>query len=152
MTDQEPVEENAVEVPRPWENRAYKESDEHVPNPYFQYAQVDTTGTGAQASTIEEISPAFTEARADALGVSMAELTNQTDDAAGHTVLTNDDPNDVLNQDNGGDQPFDPSEANVDEVNEHLAAADSDERARVLQAEADGKNRTTIVNGPHAGE
>lgn len=46
--------------------------------------------------------------------------------------------------------PFDPAEHGVDEVNDHLAAADQDERERVLQAESEGKARRGILQGPHA--
>ncbi|MDX3839044.1 hypothetical protein [Streptomyces europaeiscabiei] len=40
---------------------------------------------------------------------------------------------------------FDPSEHDVPAVQEHLAAADEAETARVLAAEAAGKNRKTIL-------
>lgn len=40
---------------------------------------------------------------------------------------------------------FDPSSNNVDDVIAHLEAADDDERQRVLSAESDGKNRSTIT-------
>lgn len=46
--------------------------------------------------------------------------------------------------------PFDPAGHTVDDVNAHLDEVDADERARVLQAEAAGKNRRGIVAGPHA--
>lgn len=45
---------------------------------------------------------------------------------------------------------FDPSEHTVAEVNEHLATADEAERKRVLDAEAAGKNRSTV--SPPAGD
>lgn len=45
---------------------------------------------------------------------------------------------------------FDPAEHGVHEVNAYLAAADPPERERVLQAEAEGKGRATILNGPHS--
>lgn len=41
--------------------------------------------------------------------------------------------------------PFDPAEHGVDEVLAYLADADEGEQARVLAAEADGKNRKTIT-------
>lgn len=49
------------------------------------------------------------------------------------------------------DEVFDPSGHSVEEVNDHLEQADDGERARVLAAEADGKDRKGIVDGPHAG-
>lgn len=45
---------------------------------------------------------------------------------------------------------FDPSDHTVDDVNDYLAAAEYDERERVLQAESDGKGRLGVLNGPHA--
>ena len=48
--------------------------------------------------------------------------------------------------------PFDPAEHTVAQVNAYLADADEDERARVLAAEADGRARRGIVEGPHSGE
>ena len=56
----------------------------------------------------------------------------------------------------GGSKPggdlFDPSaEGNgIDEVNNHLADSDEDEVARVLAAEAAGKKRKGILEGPYA--
>lgn len=50
------------------------------------------------------------------------------------------------------DQPAgvdDPSGHTVRDVNAYLAGADPDERRRVLAAEADGKARVRILNGPH---
>jgi hypothetical protein len=84
-------------VTRPPYAGPYKESDEHVPNPYFQYAQVDTTGVGAAASSIEDISPIFAVHRRDALGLAADELSNGTNDANAHTVLPTDrDPEETL--------------------------------------------------------
>ena len=48
-------------------------------------------------------------------------------------------------------EQFDPSAHTVDEVNAYLADADEAERQRVLQAEADGKDRAT-VKAPEAHE
>lgn len=47
---------------------------------------------------------------------------------------------------------FDPSAdgVTIDDVNNHLANADDDEVRRVLAAEAAGKNRKGIVEGPYA--
>lgn len=45
---------------------------------------------------------------------------------------------------------FEPGEHTVGDVNEHLAAADADERTRVLLAEIAGKGRRGVVEGPHA--
>ncbi|PSK95777.1 hypothetical protein CLV30_12829 [Haloactinopolyspora alba] len=46
---------------------------------------------------------------------------------------------------------FDPAEHNVDDVNEYLANTENpDEVTRVLEAEAEGKNRSSIVTGPHS--
>lgn len=42
-------------------------------------------------------------------------------------------------------EKFDPSAASVAEVQEYLEGADEDERKRVLDAEAAGKNRVTIT-------
>lgn len=42
-------------------------------------------------------------------------------------------------------EPFDPSEHTVAEVQDHLDAADDDERERVLAAEAAGKARKSIL-------
>lgn len=47
--------------------------------------------------------------------------------------------------------PFDPADHTVAQVNAYLADADEDERARVLAAEAEGRNRRGIVEGPHSG-
>jgi len=53
-------------------------------------------------------------------------------------------------EDEGGDpegdgaKEFDPTDATVAEVNEYLAGADDAERERVLEAERNGKNRSTI--------
>lgn len=45
---------------------------------------------------------------------------------------------------------FDPAAHNVAEVNDHLAASDPDEVARVLSAEAEAETpRKGIVEGPH---
>lgn len=43
------------------------------------------------------------------------------------------------------DPEFDPSAHNIDVVTAHLAAADADERARVIAAETAGKARKTIT-------
>jgi predicted alternative tryptophan synthase beta-subunit len=40
---------------------------------------------------------------------------------------------------------FDPSKHSVEEVQDHLATADDNENARVVAAEAAGKNRVSIV-------
>lgn len=45
---------------------------------------------------------------------------------------------------------FDPAGHTADEVNDYLAAADADERERVLAAEYDGKARKGVLEGPHA--
>lgn len=45
--------------------------------------------------------------------------------------------------------PFDPSAHNRDTVNAYLATASEHERIRVLDAEAAGKVRSTILEGPH---
>lgn len=50
-----PTEQDAVVV-----GGAYKESDDHVPNPTHQFGTVDTSGTAGTAhSRIEEVSPIF---------------------------------------------------------------------------------------------
>lgn len=46
---------------------------------------------------------------------------------------------------------FDPLRHGVDEVNAHLAGADEQERARVLEAERATQHRRGILEGPHAG-
>jgi hypothetical protein len=46
---------------------------------------------------------------------------------------------------NGDDEPYDPAEHSVDEVLAHLDAVTYEEAARVLDAEAEGKNRVTIT-------
>lgn len=43
------------------------------------------------------------------------------------------------------DEPYDPSQHTVDEVQEYLATADDAERDRVLAAERDGKARVGIL-------
>lgn len=48
------------------------------------------------------------------------------------------------------DELYEPSAHGVDEVNTYLADAEPDEVARVLAAEAEGKARKGIVEGPHA--
>jgi hypothetical protein len=45
---------------------------------------------------------------------------------------------------------FDPTSEGVDEVNNYLAEADEDEVTRVLAAEAEGKARKGILEGPYA--
>jgi hypothetical protein len=42
-------------------------------------------------------------------------------------------------------EQYDPSNYNVTEVNDYLATADADEKARVLQAERDGQGRKGIL-------
>ena len=42
-------------------------------------------------------------------------------------------------------KPFDPSEHNADKVIQHLESSDDPERARVIAAEADGKQRKTVL-------
>lgn len=49
-------------------------------------------------------------------------------------------------------EPFDPADHTVAQVNAYLASAGEDERVRVLAAEAEGRNRRGIVEGPHSGE
>lgn len=91
-----PADEAGVSAPRrPYEG-PYKESDDHVPNPYFQYAQFDTSGTGAGAADIRDLTPAFDQHRAEALGVAAEELSNHTDDAAAHVVTPQDQTVDPL--------------------------------------------------------
>lgn len=46
---------------------------------------------------------------------------------------------------NDDDEPYDPAEHSVDEVLAHLDAVTYEEAARVLDAEAEGKNRVTIT-------
>ena len=46
--------------------------------------------------------------------------------------------------------PFDPTGHTVAQVNEHLAGAALPERERVLQAEAEGRGRRGILQGPHS--
>lgn len=46
---------------------------------------------------------------------------------------------------------FDPAGHTVAQVNAYLAGADAGERERVLRAEAAGRNRRGIVEGPHSG-
>lgn len=48
-------------------------------------------------------------------------------------------------EDDGDDDPFDPSAHTVEEVLAHLDTADADEAARVLDAEEAGKNRATVL-------
>lgn len=45
---------------------------------------------------------------------------------------------------------YDPAADSVAQVNDYLAGADADERARVLQAECDGKARRGIIQGPYS--
>lgn len=45
---------------------------------------------------------------------------------------------------------FDPGEHSAPDVNEYLSGVDLRERERVLQAEAEGKSRLTVLNGPHS--
>jgi hypothetical protein len=47
--------------------------------------------------------------------------------------------------DDGDEKPFDPSEHNAPQVQAYLKDADDEERARVLAAEADGRNRKGIL-------
>lgn len=68
-------------------------------------------------------------------------------DASTQTPAPDGDQDD--DEDEDGDA-FDPADFTVDEVNAHLADADLDERERVLQAEAEGKGRTTVLTGPYS--
>jgi len=49
-----------------------------------------------------------------------------------------------------GGEAFDPAANGVDDVNNHLAESGADEVKQVLAAEAAGKNRKGIVEGPYA--
>lgn len=53
-------------------------------------------------------------------------------------------------QDGPPGEVFDPSEHKVDEVIDYLDTADADEALRVLDAEAAGKNRSTITTKAEA--
>lgn len=46
--------------------------------------------------------------------------------------------------------PFQPADHTVADVNAHLSDADPAERERVLQAEAEGKGRRGVLQGPYA--
>lgn len=50
----------------------------------------------------------------------------------------------------GSGSGFDPAQASVDEVNDYLAGADTNEVQRVLAAEAAGKARKGVLDGPYA--
>lgn len=50
----------------------------------------------------------------------------------------------------GAEGEFNPADHTVAEVLAHLADADEEERSRVLGAEAEGKGRRGILQGPHA--
>lgn len=50
------------------------------------------------------------------------------------------------------EQPYDPADDNVDEVNAYLEVASEAERRRVLELEAAGKERIGILSGPHGAE
>lgn len=69
---------------------------------------------------------------------------------AGADTATDDDQGGAT--DNGDDQgdddagPFNPGRHNVAQVTEHLAAADDDERARVMAAEAADRGRAGVLN------
>jgi hypothetical protein len=52
--------------------------------------------------------------------------------------------------DGAGPPPFDPGELSVDEVNNRLDGLTDDTVRAVLAAEAAGRNRTGITNGPAA--
>ena len=59
---------------------------------------------------------------------------------AGYTLVDLNDPQEAANA-----VVFDPAGHKVEEVLAYLADADETERARVLAAEADGKNRASII-------
>lgn len=50
------------------------------------------------------------------------------------------------------DEQFNPEQHTVKDVEAYLEDADDDERVRVLQAEADGKARPTLLNGKYAAQ
>lgn len=67
------------------------------------------------------------------------------------TVAPDGGTDDQGDADTGADgDAYDPSSDDVDGVNNYLANADEDEVTRVLAAEAAGKNRKGIVEGPYA--
>lgn len=73
-----------------------------------------------------------------------AEKLNQLADAVRELQELVKSPESIDAQD--GERKFDPSEHDVDEVNEYLATAVLDEHDRVLQAEKAGKARKGILS------
>lgn len=69
---------------------SYKESDDHVPNPLFVTGHVDTTGTGGDIAHIEEVSPVFAQARADALNSAVDALDNHPQGRPDSVILPSD--------------------------------------------------------------
>lgn len=66
----------------------YKESDDHVPNPLDVSGTVDTTGTGGDlAQSVNEISPVFAQARADALGAALNAVEKDPEGASSSVIL-----------------------------------------------------------------
>lgn len=64
---------------------------------------------------------------------------------AGYRLTTVVEPEPDSGPASSDDEEFDPSEHKADEVIDYLDTADADEAQRVLDAEAAGKNRSTIT-------
>lgn len=70
----------------------YSESETHTPNPMHQSGVVDTTGiTGAEGARVENISPLFGRARAEALAHAVDVLDNDPGAAEGMVVFPDSD-------------------------------------------------------------
>lgn len=65
-----------------------------------------------------------------------------TGDLSGGTDSGDDNPD----ENQGGEDLYDPADHKVEEVQEYLATADEAERERVLEAERNGKARTTLLS------
>lgn len=71
---------------------AYQESEDHIPNPLYQTGVVDTTGvTGDLGGRIENISPVFAQAKADAFASAVDAVEDPDVDESEQVVFHDDD-------------------------------------------------------------
>lgn len=84
-------------------------------------------------------------------GVALANGTGETDSPSAVAYFRRHgygvEPAEEPAADEESDAPFDPAAHTVDEVAEYLAEADEAERDRVLDAEAAGKARSSLLKG-----
>jgi hypothetical protein len=126
------------------DDAVYSESDEHVPDPTSLTGTMETSETTGVTQSASDVSAVFNTVDEVELAPEGTVEAAQPDPAA-----TGEDALKVTYEGappvpGGSEETFDPSAHTVPEVNAHLASADEDERARVLEAETADKNRTTV--------